>query len=171
MTCFIGLWPVSYMCMARFKCARAVHRCTTRSKVHAQVLNTSSACHVTLVVGAVSFPRNLHYFDVTSSHNFRRNFQWKDAVTDITTAPKMSLPQHSKCNYRTCRDRITHIFTIPLTLTNHVSWLKCNGIEVHIRRVINCVPNFIECNDVFDARVISLKHQYPVEGFAKTIGK
>lgn len=82
----------------------------------------------------------------------------------------MSLPQHSKCSYRTGRDRITHIFTIPLTSTNHVSRSKCNGIEVHIRRVINSVPNFIECNDVFDARIISLKHQYPVEGFAKTIG-
>lgn len=75
----------------------------------------------------------------------------------------MSLPQHSKCSYRTGRDRITHIFTIPLTSTNHVSRSKCNGIEVHIRRVINSVPNFIECNDVFDARIISLKHQYPVE--------
>ena len=47
---------------------------------------------------------------------------------------------------------------------------QCNGIEVHIRRVINSVPNFIECNNVFDARIISLKHQYPMEGFAKTIG-
>ena len=93
-----------------------------------------------------------------------------DAVTDITTAPKIALPQHSKCSYRTGRDRITHIFTIPLTSTNHVSRSKCNGIEVHIRRVINSVPNFIECNDVFDARIISLKHQYPVEGFAKING-
>ena len=93
----------------------------------------------------------------------------RDAVTDITTAPKLSLPQHSKCSYRTDRDRITHIFTIPLT-TNHVSRSKCNVIEVHIHRVINSVPNFIECNDVFDARIISLKHHYPVEGFAKTIG-
>ena len=32
------------------------------------------------------------------------------------------------------------------------------------------MPNVIECNNVFDARIISLKHQYPVEGFAKTIG-
>ena len=64
-----------HVCMARFKCARAVQRCTIRSKVHAQFLNTSSTCYVTLVVSAVTFPRNLHYFDVTSSHNFRRNFQ------------------------------------------------------------------------------------------------
>ena len=83
---------------------------------------------------------------------------------------KMSLPRHSKCSYRTGRDRITHIFTIPLISTNHVNRSKCNGIEVHIRRVINSVPNFIECNDVFDARIISLKHQYSVEGVAKTIG-
>ena len=61
------------------------------------------------------------------------------------------------------RDRITHIFTIPLTTTNPVSRSKCNGVEVHIRQIINSVPNFIECNDVFDARIISLKHQYPVE--------
>ena len=27
-------------------------------------------------------------FDVTSSDNLRRNFQQKDAVTNITTAPK-----------------------------------------------------------------------------------
>ena len=50
-----------------------------------------------------------------------------------------------------------------LTSTNHVRRSKCNGIEVHIRRVINSLPNFIECNDVFDARIISLKHQYPVK--------
>ena len=75
----------------------------------------------------------------------------------------MSLPQHSKCSHCTGRASITHIFTIPLTSTNHVSRSKCNGIEVHIRRVINSVPNFIEYNDVFDARIISLKHQYPVE--------
>ena len=71
----------------------------------------------------------------------------------------MSLPQHSKCSYRTGRDRITHIFTIPLTSTSHVSRSKCNGIEIPIRRVINSEPNFIE----FYARNISLKHQYPVE--------
>ena len=64
MACFMCVWPVSN-----------VQRCTTRSTVHAQFLNTSSTCHVALVVGAVSFPRNLHCFDVTSSHNFRRNFQ------------------------------------------------------------------------------------------------
>ena len=84
-------------------------------------------------------------------------------MTDITTAPMMALPQQFKCSYRTGRDRITHIFTIPLTSTNHVSQSKCNGIEVNNRRVINSVPNFIECNDDFDARIISLKHQYPVE--------
>ena len=39
-----------------------------------------------------------------------------------------------------------------------------------MRRVINSVPNVIECNDVIDARIISLKYKYPVEGFAKTIG-
>ena len=72
-----------------------------------------------LVFGA-SFPCNVHYLDVTSSHNFRRNFQWKDAVTDITTAQKMSLPQHSKCSYRTGRHRIKHIFAISFTSTNHV---------------------------------------------------
>ena len=82
----------------------------------------------------------------------------------------MSLPQHSKYSYHTGRDRITHIFTISLTTTNRVSRSKCTGIEVHIRRVINSVPNFIECNDDFDARIISLKRHIPVEGFAKTIG-
>ena len=81
MTLSICAWLVSWVCglfhvcMAHFKCARAAHRCTTRSKVNAQFLNMSSTCHVMLVVSAVSFPRNLHYFDVTSSHNFRRNFQ------------------------------------------------------------------------------------------------
>ena len=137
-------------------------------KMHAQFLNTSSTYYVTLVVGAVSFPRNLHYFDVTSIIIFVETSNKKDAVTDITTAPKMSLPQHSKCSYRTGRDRITHIFTIPLTSTNHVSRSKCNGIEVHIRLVINSVRNLIECNDVFDAWIISFKHQYPLDGFAKT---
>ena len=44
------------------------------------------------------------------------------------------------------------------TSTNHVSRSKCNSIEVHIRRVINSVPNFIECNDIFDTLIISLKH-------------
>ena len=76
---------------------------------------------------------------------------------------KMPLPQHSKCGYRNGRDRITHIFTIPFTSTNHVSWSKFNGIDVHIRRDINSVPNVIDRNDVFDARIISLKYQYPVE--------
>ena len=72
---------------------------------------------------------------------------------------------------------MTHIFTIPSTATNHVSRSKCNGIKVHICRVINFLSNFIECNDVFDAQIISLKHQYPVEQLEygnyveKTIGK
>ena len=48
-----------------------------------------------------------------------------------------------KCHYLSILNEATvrvefvlHIFTIPLTSTNHVSRSKCNGIEVHIRRVI-----------------------------------
>ena len=38
------------------------------------------------------------------------------------------------------------------------------------------MPNFIECNDVFDALIISLKYQYPVEqleygNYVETDGK
>ena len=133
MACFTGLWPVSNV-QELFIDVQLVQRC-----MHSFYLNTSSTCHVTLAVGVVRFPRNLHYFDVFSSKlPMKRRCHRHNYCT-------LKCHYLSILNAATVRVEIlkTHIFTIPLTLTNHVNRSECNDKEVHIRRVINSVQTFI----------------------------
>ena len=151
------VWPVSNV-QELFIDAQFVQRCMHSFLTHHQhvtwrwlsVLWVFSGIYIILMLPIV-----IIFLDASNK---------KDAVTDTTTALLNIL------NAATVRIEIvliTHIFTIPLTSTNNVS--RSNGIEVPIRRVINSVPHFIE----FDARIISLKHQYPVEHveFQKPTGK
>ena len=81
MTHSIGAWPVSWAyglfhwSMAHFMCAWPVSKVQELFKgaytVSLHFINMS----LVLVVSAVSFPQNLHYFDVTRSHNCHRNYQ------------------------------------------------------------------------------------------------